>query len=264
MIRDVDPKAFNLYLEGQRLFSVIERRHLEAAAEKFRQATKKSPKFARAWGHLAYCLAQIAVAGHAAEDEQTTLLAEAEKHAKLAVKLDRDDYANRWDLAFVLLNQGKHEASLKEYEHALDLFDNKTDKLDRRNDLLVEMAEAYVYAGNTARAFELLDRAVRIPDWYRWIRAWACFNARDYDGAVAQIYAMHKPVSDPNYVPDIQLLLAASHAHAGRHDLARGALTRMQGRRRDWTMRRESGRNPFANDKDREHWEEAMKNAGFI
>lgn len=258
------PTAYELYLEGQKTLSIIERWQIEAAVDKFRRATEEAPNFARAWGHLAYALAQIAVGGHAKDAaEAESLLAEAESHARKAVELDPEDYANRWDLAFVLLNQGRHKEAFPEYDEALYLFDHRTDKLDRRNDLLVEMAEAYVYAGNTDRAFELLDRAVRVPDWYRWIRAWACFNARDYRGAIAQINAMHKTCGDAGYVPDIQLLLAAAYAYADEPKLAGDALGRLKQGRKDWTLARELQRNPFTNDADRAHWEEGMRRAGF-
>lgn len=265
-ITNASPKAYKLYLAGQQGFSIIQRRQLEASAAKFRKAVELSPKFARAWGHLAYSLAQIVVAGHArGAAEAKALLKEAEAHARKAVRLDQDDYANRWDLAFVLLNQGRHKPAIAEYDRALKLFDHRTDKLDRRNDLLVEMAEAHIYVGNTKRAFELLDRAVRIPDWYRWIRAWACYNTRDYKGAIAQIEAMHKKPGDPGYVPDIQLLLAAAYAQHGGSSTRRAmaAKTQLAKGRAGWTMARELARNPFTNAKDRKHWEEGMKKAGF-
>lgn len=264
MSTTIDPEALRPYLEGQRIFSIIQRKDLEAAAAKFEEATKRSPTFARAWGHWAYCLAQIVVAGHAAETaEASSLLTKAESYARAAVDLGSDDYANRWDLAFVLLNQGRMDEGLGEYGRALDLFDNHTDKLDRRNDLLVEMAEAHVYNGDTDRAFELLDRAVRVPDWYRWIRAWACFNARDYQGAIDQINSMHKTFSSPGYVPDIQLLLAAAYAQSDQRDLADKALLNLREGRPDWTLERELARNPFRDPVDRQHWEDSMKKAGF-
>lgn len=263
-LQNETPEAFDLYLEGQRLFSVIERKELETAAAKFRAAVKLSPDFARAWGHLAYCLAQIVVGGHATEkNEIVGLLDEAESYARKAVDLDPRDYANRWDLAFVLLNQGRPKEAFPVYEEALALFDQRTDKLDRRNDLLVEMAEAFVYGGDSKRAFELLDRAVRIPDWYRWIRAWACFNARDYRGAINEINAMHKKCFEQGYVPDIQLLLAASYAYAGDRKQAGDALGRLKKGRSDWTLSRELARNPFSNPDDRAHWEKGMRLAGF-
>jgi tetratricopeptide (TPR) repeat protein len=263
-INNATPEAYDLYLEGQKCFSIIQRKQLEDAADKFRAATVKSPEFARAWGYLSYCLAQIVVAGHAVDEaEAKALLGEAEIYARKAVSLDKNDYANQWDLAFALLNQGRAKEAFPEYDRALDLFDQQTDKLDRRNDLLVEMAEAHVYGGDTVRAFELLDRAVRVPDWYRWIRAWACFNARDYKGAIAEIEAMHKPWNDPGYVPDIQLLLAAAHAYNEDPKSASDALGRLKQRRAGWTLARELSRNPFTNDADREHWEIGMKKAGF-
>jgi tetratricopeptide (TPR) repeat protein len=264
MAKTAARSAFELYLEGQKLFSVIERKHLEAAADKFRQAVKLAPDFARGWGHLAYALAQIVVGGHAkSPDEAAALLSTAERHARKAVKLDGQDYANRWDLAFVWLNQGRMDEALAEYERALRLFDNRTDMLDRRMDLLVEMAEAYVYAGNTERAFALLDRAFRIPDWYRWIRAWACYNARDYKGVAQQIGAMRKKYGDAGYVPDIQLLLAAAQAQGGAVPRAQKSMRRVEDGRPGWSIERELARNPFRNAKDRQHWAEGMKKAGF-
>lgn len=263
MANTVDRGAFDLYLEGQKMFSVIERKTLEACADKFRAATKKAPGFARAWGHLSYVLAQIVVGGHAEPKEAKALLSEAEGYAKKAVKLDGKDYANRWDLAFVWLNLGHMDKALAEYERALDLFDNHTDMLDRRMDLLVEMAEAFVYAGESERAFVLLDRAFRIPDWYRWIRAWACFNARDYDGAVQQIGAMRKGPGQERYVEDIQLLLAAAQAQGGQPTRAGLAMQRLAKGRPGWSVQRELARNPFRKKADRDHWAAAMKKAGF-
>lgn len=257
-------KAFDLYLEGQQTFSIIERRRLEDAAEKFRQATVEAPNFARAWGHLAYSLAQIVVGGHVTDKKElTSLLEQAEGHARQAVKLDPNDYANRWDLGFVLLNQSRTKEAFVEYDKALELFDRRTDMLERRNDLLVEMAEAHVYDGNTKRAFELLDRAVKIPDWYRWIRAWAHFNARDYQATVDEINKMRKCVGDAGYVPDIQLLLAAAYSYLGDQKQADVALGNLKKGRPDWTLNRELARNPFTNDADREHWEAGMRRAGF-
>jgi tetratricopeptide (TPR) repeat protein len=258
-----DP-AYESYLAAQRGFSIIARSSLDNASGGFRAVVAQAPEFARGWGHLGYALAQTVVGGHLTEGEDPkSVLAEAEGCARKAVELDPEDYANRWDLGFILLNQGRRDEAFVEYDKALDLFDHRTDMLERRNDLLVEVAEAHIYDGNIQRAFELLDRAVRIPDWYRWIRAWACFNARDYQGAIDQINAMHKAFGDPAYVPDIQLLLAAAHAKKGNSAAAGEALARLRQGRPEWTLAKELARNPFANEADRQHWEEGMRAAGF-
>ena len=262
-IHKATPEAYKLYLEGQTLFSIIERVHLESAAAKFEQATEISPEFARAWGYWGYCLAQIFVGGHAKQFEVSELMDTAERYALNAVRLDDTDYANHWDLAFVLLNRGRDSEAIDEYEYALKLFDNETDKLDRRNDLLVEMAEAFVYRGDAKRALELLDRAIRIPDWYRWIRSWADFNAQDYQGAIQQINAMHKKPGESGYVPDIQLLLAVAYACNEEPEAAQAALKRLKDLRPDWTLARELERNPFVKADDRKRWEDGMKKAKF-
>jgi tetratricopeptide (TPR) repeat protein len=262
-INNATPEAYQLYLEGQVLFSIIERDHLVSAAAKFERATQLSPEFARAWGYWAYCLAQIFVSGHAEPNEFSALMETAERYARLAVKYDEKDYANHWDLAFVLLNSGNDKEAMGEYECALMLFDNETDKLDRRNDLLVEMAEFYIYRGEKERALKLLDRAVKIPDWYRWIRAWAEFNAQNYQGSIQQINAMRKKPGEAGYVPDIQLLLAVAYACAEQPEAADAALNRLKDLRPDWTLAKELERNPFVNGADRKHWEDGMKKAKF-
>lgn len=261
-IHKATPQAYQLYLEGQRLFSILERAHLQAAIDKFKAATGLSPEFARAWGYLAYCEAQIFVAGFA-EQSDAPLMGLAEDHARAAVGWDDNDYANHWDLAFVLLNRGKDKEAMVEYERALTLFDNEADKLDRRNDLLVDMAEACVYTGDTQRALGLLDRAVRIPDWYRWIRAFAEFNAENYPEAIEQINLMRKKPGEPGYVPDIQLLLAVAYACDGKDTPAQEALQRLKDLRPAWTLNQELARNPFVRTEDRDRWENGMKKAKF-
>lgn len=261
---NISTQALDLYLAGQKGFSVIERSAIEGVAGNFRQAVAEAPDFARGWGHLAYAMAQAVVGGHIEDKaEADAMLTEAEGHARKAVALDPNDYANRWDLGFVLLNQGRRDDAFAEYDKALELFDHNTDMMERRNDLLVEIAEAHIYDGNIARAFELLDRAVKIPDWYRWIRAWACFNARDYQGAIDQIEGMRKKFDDPAYVSEIQLLLAAAYAKKGDSQQAAAALDRLRKGRPGWTLAKELARNPFTHASDRQHWEEAMRAAGF-
>lgn len=262
-IHNATPEAYQLYLEGQSLFSVIERAHLQAAIEKFEAAIGKSEFFARAWGYRSYCTAQIVVAGHAEPFEVETLKEDAENYAKKAVDYGGDDYANHWDLAFAKLHRGKYQEAKDVYDHALALFDHETDKLDRRNDLLVDMAEACIFTGDIGRAMQLLDRAVRIPDWYRWIRAWAEFNAENYPEAITQINAMRKKPGEPGYVPDIQLLLAVAYACNNQDQDAGEALARLKTLRPAWTLAKELERNPFVKTEDRQRWEDGMKRAKF-
>jgi hypothetical protein len=56
-IHNATPEAYQLYIEGQSLFSIIERAQLQAAITKFEQAIERSPLFARAGGYRAYCTA---------------------------------------------------------------------------------------------------------------------------------------------------------------------------------------------------------------
>jgi hypothetical protein len=74
---------------------------------------------------------------------------------------------------------------------------------------------------------------------------------------------MRKHPGEDKYVPEIQLLLAAAHAMAGRRAAATAALKKVRTGRPDWSAERELARNPFHRDADRKHWVEAMEKAGF-
>ena len=117
--------------------------------------------------------------------------------------------------------------------------------------------------GTPTAPSELLDRAVRVPDWYRWIRAWACFNARDYRGAI-------RP--DQRHAQDLRGRgLCAGYPASARGGLClcRRAETggRCAGPAGSRAQRLDPGTRAaaqsFTNDADRAHWREGMRRAGF-
>ena len=162
------------------LLSQESRERLEACRQKFHEASTVDPEFARAWGYLAYVTMRGVMLGWRPKMEAAL----AEEYAKRAVMLDPDDYTNYWDLAFVHQCMGRIDLARQEYEKALQLNSNDAD-------LLAEVAEMHVYAGDPQRSIAELRRAMslnpEVPDWYRWNLAWAYFNARQYQAAVAEI-----------------------------------------------------------------------------
>ena len=201
-------KAFKAYIEGQKAFSILSERDVLRGRQKFETATVLDPGFARAWGYLSYSYSRSALTVWGKPGD----LGRAEKFAKKAIKLDEDDYAPHWDLAYAYLNGGKHNAALKEYKAALDLYENWTDMLDRKHGLLAEMAEAYTYVGQPQKAIDLLQRAKRYPDWYRWNLGCAYYHAKQYDAALDELERMNLKPGEPRYVMDVQLFIAAAYA----------------------------------------------------
>lgn len=204
--------AFKAYLDGERLFTVVDKKQMAKCCAKFKRATDLDKKFARAWGWRSYAATRCVLQGWLPK----AALKDAKAWAKKAIKLDPYDYAPLWDLAFVYLNTDKFDKAIATYEKAHDLYNNGTDRLDRKPGLLAEMAEAYVHAGDPKKGIALLQRAMRFPDWYQWNLGWAHYHARDYDSALDALSQIDLDPSNPQYVPEVRLFIAAARYRLGQ------------------------------------------------
>jgi tetratricopeptide (TPR) repeat protein len=268
--------AFRAYLEGERLFTVVSQDQMAMCLARFERATQLDSKFARAWGWRSYATARSVLQGWVPNAKAA--LRDAETWAKKAVKLDPYDYAPLWDLAFVYLNTGRFQIAIATYERAHKLYNEGTDRLDRKPGLLVEMAEAYVHVGDPKKGIALLQRAMRFPDWYAWNLGWAYFNARDYKNALDVLLKIDLSPKNPQYVPEVRLFIAATHYRYSLR-LAR------QKRQKEATAHRNRGKAAMAkflkihpqytlddaiaarsrlkNLKDEKHWAGALKGLGL-
>jgi tetratricopeptide (TPR) repeat protein len=127
-----------------------------------------------------------------------------------AVARDGMDARGFAELGFVHLYRRMLEPALKAYEHALELNPNDAD-------VLAEMGDALNSDGQSERAVQVLQRAMRLnpspPDWYLWYLGGALFDLRRYAEVIDTVSAMRDPTEG-------QRLLAASCAYLGRSDEA--------------------------------------------
>jgi TolB-like protein len=242
--------AYESYLKGVHTFSQKSQRQLDIAREMFERACKLDPKFARAWGYLAYTHVRGYVLGWTDEKALETALV----YANTAVDLDSEDYSNIWDLAFVHLNLGRVDQAVLEYERAFALNPNDAD-------MLAEMAVALIYAGESQRAIKLIQKSMKInpyfPDWYRWNMGWANFNAKSYDRALEEF----TKIADP--AKNVWLKLAASYARLQRQVEAAEALNRFIEMEPGCTVTDVKSRFPFKRQPDENHWLESLRLAGM-
>jgi adenylate cyclase len=245
----VELDAYEAYLRGAYLYSIESEATLARCREQFETAIRLDPSFARAWGYLSYVAVQRWIAGWADE----SALQEAEEHARLAVSLDSMDYANHWDLAVVYLNTRRFDLAIEEYARAAHLNPNDAD-------LLAEMAEAQVFAGESEVALHQLQEAMRRnpfhPDWYRWVMSWALFNLGRSVEALAELQRMNRP---PQHTG---LLRAALHASLGDKEAARKALADFVAYR-PWSIVKERARITFRHARDEQRWLAALEAAGL-
>jgi tetratricopeptide (TPR) repeat protein len=268
--------AFAEWKAGTRLFPINSQGDFNGAIRQFNRAIRLDNRFARAYGWLAYTY----VTGHidawkfpksAGSLTPAQRLQKARALADQAVKLDPDDYDTLWAKAFVRL----HSADPKEAE---ELF-NEARTLNYGNrELLGENADERVYAGDPDKAIELVMRARMIPDWQRWVLAWAYyFKARKdpifYDMALHELQQLTNQPGKGRTPAEIFMLLAAihgqrtqlpknpragddrKHAHEFRKAYERG--------RRKRTLKDIEGTNPFRRSADSQHWLSGLKAAGF-
>lgn len=271
-----DKSAFKAYLEGERLFTVVSQKQMTKCLAKFEKATQIDKKFARAWGWRSYATVRSVLQGWAPDAKGA--LKDAEAWAKKAVKLDPNDYAPLWDLAFVYLNTGRFRKAIETYEKAHKLYNDGTDRLDRKPGLLVEMAEAYVHAGEPEKGVELIKRAMRCPDWYQWNLGWAYFMARDYDNALEALQKIDLSPSNPQYVPEVRLFIAAAQhrkaeqlrglkrakAAGTESNRAKAAIADFRKDHPEYTKEHgAAARSRFKNREDEEHWMKALEELGL-
>lgn len=262
--------AFKVFVEGTRGLPFTSNEGFNNANTRFKKALEIDPDYTRAKGWLAYCYVSAARDGWAYDDshperewDKKRLLDEAETLAKEAVARDPTDYDTHWALAYFLLHSGQVGKAVTEFQEALEL---SRDEFPLN--LRAEMADALVLAGDSALAIERVSQARKIPDWHRWVLAWAYyFRARNdpafYDLALEELRRMFHRPDEEKYVFETDLLAAAIHAQKGADPQARMALTMFLNRKPGWTIKDELERQPFENDDDRRHWEDGLRKAGL-
>ncbi|HKF64071.1 MAG TPA: adenylate/guanylate cyclase domain-containing protein [Dongiaceae bacterium] len=242
--------AYEAYLRGLHLFSTRSEEELAASRGWLEKATTLDPLYGRAWGALAYVYLQEWLNGWREDDAHAL----AETYAQRAVELDPDDYLTHSFLAFCCLNGRDFDLAIAQYERALQLNPNDAD-------LLVDFAEALVYAGRHSEAIDHIQRAMllnpRVPDWYRWNLGWAHYFTKDYAASVAALRKIMRPH------PEARLLLAASLARQGKAKPAAGELKVFRDSRPEWTVETERRSVRFRDPADEEHWLEGVRLAGL-
>src|SRR5262245_20931874 len=96
----IPSKAFEYYLQGFRLHSLMSRKGNVQAQEMFKLAIEESPEFARAYGHLAYTRLMAWLNGWTDSNKPP---ADIRALAHTATSIDGDDYDNIWSKAGVYL-----------------------------------------------------------------------------------------------------------------------------------------------------------------
>lgn len=268
--------AYAEWKAGMRLFPINSQGDFRAAIQHFKKAIGLDDRFARAHGWLAYTY----VTGHIdawkfppadARLPTAQLLKNARKLADRAVKLAPNDYDTLWAKGFVRLHTGDAKVAEAHFDKARALnYGNR--------ELLAENADERVYAGHPDKAIELIMRARAIPDWQRWVLAWAYyFKARKepvfYDLALQELQQLTGQPGQGRTPAEIHMLLAAIHGQKSRmkknayakdnRDQASKHRKSYEKLRKVRKLKEIEATNPFRRNTDRRHWLAGLKAAGF-
>jgi tetratricopeptide (TPR) repeat protein len=216
----------------------------------YEKAIKLDPAYGRAYAELAYTFVRDVEFGWA--DDPDATLDKAEALARRAIELS-GEYEGHWFLGQILSTRGRFDESLAEYETAMRLNPNDAD-------LAASLSGALVYGGESARAIEMIEGAIKrnpeVPHWYWWNLAWAYYMVGRYEDALKAI----DKISDPP--GHVLALTAAAKAQLGDEKRAAADMEKFMKAEPDWTLENEAALH-FRDDKDRQRWLDGLRKAGL-
>ena len=233
-------KAAELY-EGRRLLE---------------QSLAIDPNYARAYARLAGT--HLGALVNAVDGDYLNPLALDRAHqlARKAVQLDSNLPDAHAALGLALLRRHEHEAAIAEFERAMALNPNFTHQA---------FSEVLVYAGDSARAIEAVERHMRLDPFYMpqaplWL-GFAHYMLKQYLQALPPLreYVSRAPNFRGGHA-----CLAATYAQLGKLEEARAEAAEVLRIEPTWTIEGTQARlSPFKSTQDAEHYFDGLRKAGL-
>ena len=241
--------AYDYFVTGQRFLDAAnDPRGPDSAAENFRQALRIAPDFALAHVGLSEALWQIF---HRYGDGET--LAEAEREAEAACRLDPEMPTAQVALARIHRTTGRHDSAIEELEDVLA-------RHPRPDEAYRELARSYERVGNLDEAESAFRAAaaLRADDWSNWnsLGTYLMKQGR-YEDALAA-FEQAAELAPPEITRPKQQL-ATYHLHMGRFEEAIDAFERIPKMSRGPGLASNLGTAYFFSDRP-DKWNQAEKN----
>ncbi len=206
-------EAYDLFLQGQKLFKERSKEANEAAQDAYRQAIKLDPDFARAYSALAVALTVEFWRNWS--DNPTETLDRALDMAKLSVRLNPSSPQAYWALGYALVYQKKHKQAIEAVQKAITIAPTYADGYGL-------LALINNQLGNGEEAARLITKGMKLDPHYSWdypyILGRAYYVMGRYEDAVKTLQvALRRNEQAVNP----RLFLAASYVALGRMNDAR-------------------------------------------
>ena len=249
--RPSDLRSYGLVLRGQHMILRISREAISYGRSLFEEAIKCAPSYARA--HSAASRTHNLDWRYSWSDDPAASLETAVETARRAIQLDRLDSRGFAELGFANLYKKRVDEALADYGRALALNPNDAD-------VITEYADALAYAGQPARAVELIERSMRLnpyhPDWYLWCLADAQDALGQSEAVIETVHRMQNP-------DEGRRLLAANLSHLGMVSEARAEAEEILRLYPEFRISVWSDRTPYREAAVLERFVEGLRRAGL-
>ena len=246
-----DMRAYGLVVRGRHLILKVTKEANWHARRLFEEAIEYAPEYGRAFGALSRT--HNLDWRYAWSSTPKDSLESAIVLARRAKELDRLDASGYAELGYAKLYRRQHDEALAEYSQALALNPNDAD-------IIVEYADALVYAEQPQRSLELVQKAMRLnpyyPDWYLWYLADIYDAMGRAEDVVATVMRMHDPSEG-------QRLLAVNYSHLGMMREAQAAAREVIRLHPQFTIAQWRERPPYRDPLVLERYVEGLRKAGL-
>jgi len=152
-------EAYDLFLQGQKLFKIRTREANDSAIDTYRKAIDLDPNFARAYGALAVTLAVRFFRGWSDSPDETINRSLA--MAKESVRLDPQSPQAYWALGYAQMFLKQQDQAMKSVKHAIEISPNYADGYGL-------LALINNQLGNGQEAKTLILKAMKLNPHYSW------------------------------------------------------------------------------------------------
>jgi len=212
-------KAYELFLEGQRLSRIQTKQANQQARELYKLAIVSDPDYGRAYGALAYIHATNYRRGWT--DSPVETLDRALELARQGIKLNSSIPQTYWSLGYVYFMRKEHDKAEQAAARSVEIAPNFADGYGL-------LALINNYLGNPKKALSNVTKGMQLNPYYTWDYLYnqglAFYSLNRYKEAIAALEMAQQ--RNENVVP-IKLVLAASFESLNRHEDAEWTISEL-------------------------------------
>jgi TolB-like protein len=251
--------AYDYFLRGLASFHLATQEGIGRALEFFYKAIERDPSYGAAYGMISWCYRQRRGSGWAVDPEREAL--EAERVARLAVEMGKDDPVALCTAGLALASHRDAEAGAALIERALVLNPNDAVAWSFGGWVELWLRKPEMAIDHFTRSMRLSPRDPIVQHGTHAGMAYALFMAGQYKEALTWVEKVLR--LRPDFLPALRIG-TATYAALDRLDEARTLLARMHTLHPKLTASMLKDLIPFRHPDDFRRYTEALRKAGWL